>query len=216
MLITSAGQPLAGQLERRLSSRGRLQEHVDDGAPAQRRDLLMEREAISRKPSLSWKRFSISATLRSSMEMRCMSVPFRPHGTRLKGSPSQKDCIAHRAATPAMRTTLVLDHHLVGAVGLDQMHHYVLVSAGGHVLAHKIRPEWAGLGVLDRPAPPGGWKAAVRSRTGLRFAARMVRPCRARSSTRTMVLSFTSKGRSVECTFGCSYSLPSRASMSSR
>jgi len=60
---------------------------------------LMERDAISRKPSLSLKRFSMSETLRSSMEMRCMPLPFRSHGTRLKGSCCLQDCIAPRPAS---------------------------------------------------------------------------------------------------------------------
>ncbi len=45
---------------------------------------LMGREAISRNPSLRRKRFSISVVVRSSMEMRCIVLPFRPRWTRLK------------------------------------------------------------------------------------------------------------------------------------
>ena len=54
---------------------------------------LMGREAISRKPSLRRKRLSISAALRSSMEMRCIALPFRPRWTRLKVGLTA-DCIA--------------------------------------------------------------------------------------------------------------------------
>gem|GEM_PF-5804821 len=76
MLITSAESRLAASSKedwvRVDGSRNRLM----TVRPRKVGTFLMGLAATSKKPSLSWKSFSMSARVRSSMERRCITIPF--------------------------------------------------------------------------------------------------------------------------------------------